>query len=172
VRTPFRRLLLIAALGACADEAPPEPDILELAAKNPWVTQVQAPDGTYRTPRYGDPELERAESALRDIPRPWTVSRMLRRYRDAKSVERKVLLLGVLAASRDPRAAVVLGETLHDEELDLRVAATVGIVDYFFDDRFGGANLESMMTAADEWWQSNEARLRAEAQRLARRWPE
>jgi hypothetical protein len=168
----FGLLTISAVVCACAPKSPPEPDILELAASNPRVTQVQAPDGTYRTPLYGDPDLERAESALHDIPRPWTVSRMLKHYRDTRSVERKVLLLGVLAASRDPRAAVALGETLHDEELDLRVAATLGIVDYFFEDRFGGADLQGMMTDADEWWQANEARLRAEARRLARQWPE
>ena len=37
-----------------------ERDILDFAAKNPRASQVQNPDGTWRTPKYGDYELERA----------------------------------------------------------------------------------------------------------------
>jgi len=167
-----RRLLAVLVLCACARKTPTEPDILDLVAKNPRGEQVQAPDGTYRTPRHGDATLEQAETKLRHIPRPWTVSKMIRHYREAKGVEERALLLRVLAASRDPRAAVVLGETLPDEKLELRVAATEGILDYFFDDRFGGNNLEGQMTDADEWWRAHESGLRKEADRLARQWPE
>lgn len=172
MRACCRHILTVLLLCACAEEAPPEPDILALAERNPLGEQVQAPDGTYRTPRYGDAALEQAEIVLRDTPRPWTVSRMLRRFREAESAEERALILRVLAASRDPRAAVVLGETLHDDALDVRVAATLGIADYFLEERYGGGNLESLMTDADEWWKGHEAELRREAARLAHRWPE
>lgn len=166
----LRRILTVFLLGACADKTPPEPDILELAAKDPFALEVSGPDGKLRTPRFGDPELERAEATFA-IPRPWTVSKILRRYRDSESIDERVLLLRVLAASRDPRAAVVLGETLTHDDLDLRVAATEGLCDYFLDLLVDGG-LESQMHAAEEWWHAHEAELRKEADRLARQWPE
>lgn len=160
---------MVSVVTACASATPPEPDILELAARSPLGQQVQSLDGTWRTTRFGDSELERAERDLR-IPRPWTVSKMLLHFQKADSLPEKDLLLRVLAASRDPRAAVVLGETLPDEDLDLRVAAAEGPFWYFLEFQRGG-NLESVISQADEWWRAHEPELRAEAARLARPWP-
>ena len=150
-------LLLLALVSACA-----RPDILDRAAANPRGQQVSAGKGGYRTPRYGDRDLEEAEVALADIPRPWTVERIAKEYASARDPKRRTHLLRVLAASRDPRGAIALGEALHDDELDVRVAATMGLHDYFLP-YFVGGNLESAMTAADEWWARNEADLRKRA---------
>ncbi len=142
---PALRLAAVSVVSACAPAVPQEPEILDPAA------------------------IERAKE-LHDIPRPWTVSKMLRQFQKANSVREKELILRVLAASRDPRAAVLLGETLPDEKLELRVAAAEGLVDHFLDAvPMGGT--ESTFFAAEAWWHAHERGLRTEAARLARQWP-
>src|SRR6185503_7296904 len=108
-----------------------EPDILDFAAKHSLNKSVQQPDGSWRIPKFGDDLLEQAVANLRAYPRPWTVSKLLIWYRQAKGDQTRSRLLRVLAASRDPRAAIALGGALGDEKLEIRTAATYGLLDYF-----------------------------------------
>lgn len=154
----FSALLAVLLAAACA-----QPDILDRAAANPRDSRVSDGKGGMRTPRYGDHALEQAERALTDIPRPWTVERILAAYATASAPERRAHLLRVLAASRDPRGGLALGNALDDEALDVRVAATFGLLDYFLPVLHGGGNMESAMAEAAAWWKENAARLRREA---------
>ena len=71
------------------------------------------PNGRPPRSAFVDPRLKKAARELKDIPRPWTVTAILERYRaEVKQPKLNDSRLGhlilVLAASRDPRAAVVL----------------------------------------------------------------
>jgi hypothetical protein len=147
-------LLLCSSLVAVAQEL----DILELAARQPRGVKLVYPDGTYRIPKFGDPDLEQAEKELADYPRPWTLSKVLAWYREADAGKARANLLWVLAASRDPRAALALGEALYDESLEVRWAATYGLLEYF-NGMAGSGGTEQHMAAAREWWEKNRERL-------------
>ena len=139
-----------------------ERDILDFAAKNPRASQVQNPDGTRRTPKYGDYELEEAVEQLKNYSQPFTVQKVISWYSEAKDAKIRTSLLRVLAVSRDPRAALVLGNSLKDDSLDVRVAATYGLMDYFMLTAISGGT-EGHMAAAQEWWEKNRERLEKEA---------
>jgi hypothetical protein len=139
-----------------------ESNILSNAEKNPRSSQVQDPDGTWRTPKYGDHHLEQAANRLKNFPQPFTVSRVVSWYSQSKDPKIRASFLRVLAVSRDPRAAVVLGASLNDNSLDVRIAATYGLMDYFLPSVVDGGT-EQHMAAVHKWWTANRERLEREA---------
>jgi hypothetical protein len=139
-----------------------ERDILGNAAKNPRDSQVQNPNGTYRVPKYGDYQLEKAVEKLKNYSQPFTVPKVISWYRKAKDGKTRASLLRVLAASRDPRAALILGNSLEDNDsLDVRVAATDGLTDYFIN-YIVCCGTEQQMIYVHSWWEKNQARLEKE----------
>jgi hypothetical protein len=96
------------------------------------------------------------------------IAQNIHRYRAATNPETRAALLKELAPSRDPRAAVVLGEALKDPVLALRVIATNCLLDYYVPALVEGGS-EQQMEAALRWWKKNEARLRREAKQMDRR---
>lgn len=141
-----------------------EQDILETVAKHPLGAQVKAKDGSWKPAKYGDPKLAVAVEHLASIPKPWTVLSITRNYHAMKGKNDQLCahLLRVLAASRDPRAATVLGPALSDGSLAIRVAATYGIMDYFMDHPVNGGT-EQHMEAAQQWWQQQQTKAQAES---------
>ena len=137
-------------------------DILDRARQRPPKQSRTGDDGKPVFPKYGHFEVDAAASALAEIPRPWTVKTMVRAYEREEDPKRKAHILWVLAASRDPRAAVILGPGLTDKALDVRVAATYGLMDFFMD-RLVGGGTEQHMSAAQKWWKENRERLEIEA---------
>ena len=146
--------------------------------------------------------LARAENNLSDIPRPWTVPKMIGIFkRESEAWPRRIVLLPkqtdtdtekmtlewrrslrrcrdlalVLAASRDPRAVVALGDML-DAEYPDKNGVIVALFDYFVHDMFYGLppeekakgqqslnGLDYIIPATTRWWNDNKARLRKEA---------
>ena len=105
-------------------------DVLSYALAHPLGSLVQQPDGTMRRPKYGDHQLEEAEAFLSSrYSRPWTVPKLVSWYNVTKDVNHRRHLLRVLAASRSPQAALLLGEALHSDTL--RDAGCYGLYDYF-----------------------------------------
>jgi hypothetical protein len=139
-----------------------ERDILDFAAIKPRASQVKNLDGTWRTPKYGDYQLEQAVERLKDYSQPFTVPKVISWYSEAKDEKIRASLLRVLATSRDPRAGLVLGSSLKDDSLDVRVAATYGVLDYFIDIIDNGGT-DQHMIQAQEWWEKNRERLEDEA---------
>ena len=148
-------------------------DILKYAQRFGLNQRVRGEtDDDYRRPKFGDWRLEKAEKAIDDIPRPWTVAKFLplaRREIDQPEVstesdKRLGHLLSVLAASRDPRAAVMLGENLTNEKVWRgRIASCYGMLDYFLPVAVVGGT-EQHFEAAQKWWKKNEPKLRAKAE--------
>ena len=150
-----RSLLLIVIFFLRAVAAPAmEADILETAEGRPLGILV---DG--KPAKYGDPQLADAVDALSDISRPWTVpkiiglfkrdtSEWLRKFEKAKAekadrmwkgseqeAKRCGQLATILAASRDRRAAVVLGEAMDNvPEFPGLEKVMIGLYDYFLPD--------------------------------------
>ena len=155
---PF--ILWIVVLGLVVSAQ--EPDILDSAEKNPRYSQVQNPDGTWRTPKYGDHALEKAVDKLEGYARPFTAVIVISWYLKSKDPKIRASLLRVLAASRDPRAAVVLGNSLKDDALDVRMAATYALMDYFSSPIVDGGTEQHMLTV-QAWWKNNRERLEQEA---------
>lgn len=139
-------------------------DILAFAAKNPRISQVKNPDGTWRTPKYGDYELEQSVMQLENYTQPFTVPKVISWYSKSKDGKIRARLLRVLAASSDPQAAVVLGNSLKDSSLDVRVAATYALMDYFMLTVVSGGT-EGHMIAAQAWWDENRERFRKDQDR-------
>ena len=131
-------------------------DILSYAAAHPRDSLVTEPDGTMRRPKFGDPQLEDAETFLTPrFSRPWTVTTVLARLRASTDAAMSAHLLRVLAASRHPRAALVLGEALRS---DLSIPACYGLLDYFpVPATMGGT--EEHMRAADRWFTAYKGKL-------------
>jgi HEAT repeat protein len=150
-------ILAISLSFSCASARAKEPDILDTAAKRPLSVQVKNQSGAWTTARFGDPKLAEAVDDLGFAPKPWTVPSLIKQYRDLKGKDEKACahLLRVLAASRDARAASVLGPALTDQSLAIRVAATYGIMDYFMNQPVNGGT-EQHMEAARKWWQQHE----------------
>jgi hypothetical protein len=161
------RILLIIVIAVCcaSTSLAQEGDILEFAAKHPRGEMLTNPDGTYRIPKFGDHRLERAVEELKDYQRPWTMTKVLAWYEETKDGKIRAHLLWVLAVSRDPRAALALGNALGDGSLDVRVAATYGLLNYFMrGDVIGGT--EQHMIAVKEWWKKNREIIQKESERL------
>ncbi len=173
---------------------------LEMGTEDPQTHQL-VPS------KYGDPYLARAEEDLSDIPRPWTVSKMIGIFKketaawprrivalpqktnaDAEEMERQWrsevkrcrYLARVLAASRDPRAVVALGDMLDTEYPD-NDGVVVALFDYFVHDMFYGLSpeerakgrqslngLDYTIPATTRWWNNNKARLRDAAAALGK----
>ncbi|MHC4192784.1 MAG: hypothetical protein ACYS8I_08975 [Planctomycetota bacterium] len=97
-------------------------------------------------------KLEKAEKLLSTkYERPWTVPRVIEWYRDAEQPKTRAALLRLLAASQDGRAIPILGAALDDSVVNVRIAATYGILDYFLGRAVEGGT-EGHMMAAHEWW--------------------
>jgi hypothetical protein len=131
----FRRLVaasLLAAFGLLPAKAQ-ESDILDAALAHPFGTTVNG-----APVRFGDPDLDSAELALHDfLPRPWTVNTIRPLFEAAMARAERLLgqedaldagtadeadaltthLGRILAASRDPRAALSLDRALHSQRL-------------------------------------------------------
>jgi hypothetical protein len=144
------------------DDNSQERDILDFADKNPRKSQVQNPDGSWRIPKYGDYKLEQAVKELKNYAQPFTVPKLIVWYTEAKDEKTRANLLRVLAASRDARAALVIGNSLKDESLDVRIAATDGLLDYFILYSIAGGSEQQMMFVQD-WWEKNREKLERQA---------
>jgi hypothetical protein len=147
-------------------------DILHYADRFGMKQLVQKPpDRTERRPKYGDEALAKAEEELKHIPRPWTLARILAAYQKELKKPRleqtdRPYLERLLAASRDPRAAVLLGEQVEGNQPAF--GAVDGLMDYYVPFVvIGGA--ESQIDAVQKWWKENEKRLRAEAEKRSPR---
>jgi hypothetical protein len=129
-------------------------DILTAAANYPDRTTLSREgEGPMRPTKYGDPALDQAAIALQDIDRPWTLEKILAAYESEKAVERRVSLLRVLAASRDPKVAVMLHELVSDDSLEIRLAALAGLWDHYIQtDGVWGGGKEQMLFDEAEWW--------------------
>lgn len=123
--------MALAIMTVSADE---ELDVLFLAMINPADVTI---NGT-RLP-YGDRRVLEAEMALKDIPRPWTVPKLIKIFEResqdwSKQLKEKIdacdpvmwpnhiedrkhleHLATLLAVSRDPRAILVLGNSLETQ---------------------------------------------------------
>jgi hypothetical protein len=143
-------------------------DILEYADTHSLGTQIQLDDGTWREPKYGDLALEKAEEVFRNRPRPWTVERVLVWYASDTDVTARSLDLRLLAASRDPRGAVMLGEALDDAVFEVKIAALDGLADYFVGVGQVCCGSEQKAIVVHKWWQQHEGELRAGAEKLGR----
>jgi hypothetical protein len=140
------------ATASAGAPAATEPGILDLAAR-------RDPEGATRTPRHGDARLEAAVQALADMPQPWTVAAVASAYARERDPARRAHLLALLAVSRDPRAALRLGEALDDPNVAVRAAATQGLARYFADPPLVGGS-EQAAEAARAYWRDHEAELR------------
>jgi len=162
----IRTILLIVYVLVFATTAfTQERDILDFALKNPRSEQVKNPDGTWRTPKYGDKQLEEAVELLKNYAQPFTVPKVISLYYEVEDPKIRTALLRVLAASRDPRAALVLGYSLKDNSLDVRIAALYGLMDYYVQTRVSGGT-EYHFIVVQKWWEENRKRLEKEAKNI------
>jgi hypothetical protein len=107
-----------------------EPDIMELVQVNPLNITTSA-----GKPKYGDPDLDEAVYALADIPRPWTVPKIIEAFNHSPwDEERRSHLATLLAASRDPRAAVILIKALEYHSTAIVHHSRTGLYYYFLPD--------------------------------------
>lgn len=173
-------------------------DIIDAALERPLDVRI---DG--ELVRFGNPPLDEAERALHDgLPRPWTFASILplfelatadwlarvdsddRGERDLERYRNAVVghLAIVLAASRDPRAALALGRFVEDPDFASvrKVRFMRGLRDYFVDDpayespprRLGGGGpmggnaFAFLLEQAQSWLSTNRAQLEAEAAAL------
>ncbi len=143
-------------------------DILIAAANYPdRITSASEGNESPRPTVYGDPKLDKAASTLRALDRPWTFEKILKAYESEEVFERRLCLLRVIAASRDPRAALMLHELVSDDSLDIRLAALGGLWDHFIEiDGAWGGGTEQMFFDEAEWWRLYETDLRRAASEL------
>lgn len=88
-------------------------------------------------------------------------------HEEAADETTRMHLLFLLSASRNPRAALVLGTALRSPSLVIRGAAMNGLNWQFGAERCGvGGRFESSYDAAWDWLEENQARLLQEARRL------
>ena len=104
---------------------PANTDILEyVAKKNPqhgsyFPSGVSEHDGQTTICKYYSCALDRAETFLSTkYPRPWTLEKVLGWYKDERDPETRRHLAYLLGATRDPRAALALGESVEDDKLN------------------------------------------------------
>ena len=153
-RSPQEPIRLLVREPVLDRSRPQQYDILNAAANYPdRTTSYREGKGPMRPTEYGDPELDKAAIALRDLDRPWTLEKILAAYESEKALERRVSLLRVLAASRDPRVAVMLHKLVSDDSLDIRLAALGGLWDHYIQiDGVWGGGTEQMFFDEAEWW--------------------
>ena len=180
-----------------------EQDILTSLKGHELGFQVQDPQSHRLVPaKYGDPHLVRAEQDLSDIPRPWTVPKMIDIFKKEREEWRRKIaalppgsestqlwmkwqdrcesLARVLAASRDPRAAVALGEAFEkwspEQASEMEAMFYYFVSDYYYglpanakERKWESGNLlELTIPATKRWWNDNKARLEKEAVALAK----
>jgi hypothetical protein len=160
--------LLAIALSLATITFGQERDILDIVAEKPLGMRVQNPDGSWRTPKYGDYRLENAVEALKGRSRPFTVSKVIKWYAQERNGKKRSHLLSLLAASRDPRAAVALGNAISDDNLDVRIATLDGLQFYFVETVVSGGSEDTFMHV-EKWWKDNRVRLETEAKALEKR---
>jgi hypothetical protein len=104
---------------------PANTDILEyVAKKNPQHGQSRTNGTSESGPqtvvcKYYSCYLDRAEAFLSTkYPRPWTIDNILAWYRQSTDPDTRKHLAYLLGATRDPRAALALGESVEDEKLN------------------------------------------------------
>jgi hypothetical protein len=104
---------------------PANTDILEYVAnKNPqhgksWPNGLSESDAQTVTCKYYSCALDGAEAFLSSkYPRPWTIEKVLRWYKQATDPETRRHLVYLLGATRDARAALALGESVEDARLN------------------------------------------------------
>lgn len=136
-----------------------EEDILEILARHPRNVLVNG-----HATKYGDPDIERAAATLKSVPHPWTVSHFIHMFMMNSSGDstKSAAILTVLASSREPRAAVVLASALDNASLDIRIAATYGLMNYFLDEPVSGGT-EQHMEAVKHWWKTNKTKYEEKA---------
>lgn len=113
-----------------------------------------------------DPDLKTAEEFLRDkFPRPYTVPKVSEWYEDATDELTRINLLRVLAASQDPRAALVLASAMRSK-LRVRIEAASLLRTYFLPPCSGGGDTGSSFAYGFDWLEENAGRLFEEARHL------
>ena len=155
----FSLFLILLAVDASAAA---ERDIMEIARERPLHITVNGDPA-----KYGDPNLAAAVDALEDIPQPWTVPAIIEVFDKESSAWLRKLqaqvdkgsdqmwegwekeskrcghLATLLAASRDPRAALVLGQALENPQSPGGVRVLEGLFHYFLPDpRYHQIHLE------------------------------
>jgi hypothetical protein len=88
----------------------------------------------------------------------------LRKYRKEKDCGRALALLRILAPTKDPRVAMVLGELLTGQDEDVSFEAAVVLKQTFPSAIPSGVYREQALF----WWKVNEAALRRRAKELPR----
>jgi len=150
-----------------AESRRPERDLLDVAQRPPRFRQRRSVNnGPWETSKYGDFNVDEAAEALKDIPRPWTLKKMLRLYQEEKKAERRVRLIYLMAVSHDPRVAVILGEGLTDSSVAVRIAAAVAMSEYYSHTP-GVGGLEATFKFNQQWWRENEQLMRIRARALS-----
>jgi hypothetical protein len=91
----------------------------------------------------------------------------LRRYDAARTEAARVAWLRALKQTRDPRVAVVLGESLREASPEVRGAAAEMLALYFIPLRRAESNSDYLVYAIG-WWTQNKADLRRRAKQLPR----
>lgn len=112
--------------------------------------------------KYGDSQLDAAVKTLKKYPRPWTVSKTINWYTTTTKLNERLAWIRVLAASRNPKAALVLGKAL-DESGPICIAASYGLHHYFIKNSFY-MNTESAIAKAQQWWLANKTQLEKDVQ--------
>lgn len=186
----FSLLLVLRQVAASGAER----DILEIAKERPMNVTVNGVPA-----KYGDPNLAAAVDALGDIPRPWTVPKIIKAFNEESAAWLRKLqaqidkksdqmwegwdrestrcghLATLLASSRDPRAAVVLGGALDNRpEFPGGIRVIDGLYNYFVrDPKYRQLPPETFapyvstnffpeeMRRVKQWWALNEEELKA-----------
>jgi hypothetical protein len=143
---------------------PSDVDILEHTLAGSVVTDV-----SWAHCRYYSCDVDRAEAFMTSrYPRPWTLAKVLGWYREATDPATKAHLAHVLGASRDPRAALALGEMIEStatmDMWDARFAAGEALEERFVPTPECGewpqAGLQRRTWGSGlHWFQQNKARL-------------
>ena len=127
-------------------------------------------DSSFKDCKYPNCALDRAEDFLNGRqPRPWTIGKVLRWYREATDPTTRLHWGVILGASRDPRAELALGETLESDrpaidEAHLRIMAGLAIDEYFVPQPDCGdwpiAGVSWNPERAMVWFKADKARLK------------
>ena len=134
--------------------APPHADVLAHLLRFPGSESVQE-GGQARQPKYGDLDLEQAEQELKGkLPRPWTVALLKKAYQEDTIPDARAALIYLLAASRSADVLPLVGTALSDEDLDVRVKATYGILTYWDEQGVPAGGTEQAMDRAHQWWKA------------------